>query len=249
MKRVAITLVALGAAIVPAGGALAGKPKGDPAAKLVACHRAAAQVDRALEVRARMKAFGGVERMWIRFELRRHALKAGGAWTTVPGPGLGVWNRSARGVGAYRFDKRIDNLPAGAYRVRVSFRWYGSGAQLRQRAQRLTSTCRQPDSAPDLAIGQIKANATSTGHARYLVPVRNLGESLAKPFDVTLRVNGDLQTPQTVSELDAEGRRVLQFDAPACAPGTQVTAAADPDDQVREADEQNNARSITCPLG
>jgi hypothetical protein len=217
-------------------------------ATLVACHFAVAQP-------ARYAVFGGSmaslrdgnDRLQMRFDVYRR-LPGSAAFQRIQAPGLGSWNRANAGVTKYRFRQKVENLPAPAfYRAVVSFRWLNAAGKVFARTKRTTVSCVQPDPRPDLRPARITATRLGGGNWRYDVAVRNNGRSDASDFDVALNVNGVAQPASTLPGLGAGLRKVVQFTAPRCDPGTQVKVDVDPDNRVAEADETNNSLTVDCP--
>jgi hypothetical protein len=113
------------------------------------------------------------------------------------------------------------------------------------RAARVTSrACRQPDLRPDLVPVLLEAGGVGDdGLRRYVVTVRNDGDTAAGPSTVAL---GDATAPLDAVEPGATQAAVLL--APACVPGEPLTAVADADGAVDERDEGNDALVAPCPL-
>jgi hypothetical protein len=222
----------------------------DARANLVACRTALSQPGRTAVFEGRMRsASGSARRLAMRFDLLRRD-PGERRFRRVAAPGLGVWHRSDRGVTTYVFRKKVRNLAApGAYRALVSFRWEGAGGRALARARRLTRVCRQPDPRPNLQALGVEMTGADDGMATYVARMSNAGRSAAEAFDVTLRVNGGPRAERTVSVLPARTEREVTFTAPACAPGSLLELALDPDDRVAETSEGDNARAVPCPGG
>jgi hypothetical protein len=112
------------------------------AARLIRCHPHANQSKRFVIFEGEMRG-QPPQRLEIRFDLQR--ADPGGSFQRVDYEGLGIWYRAAKGVGDYRYRKRVDNLPAPAnYRARVRFRWRRPGGKVVRHDQALTPVCEQP---------------------------------------------------------------------------------------------------------
>jgi CARDB protein len=250
MRYLAI-IAALGASVLAAAApALAGSAPhaaSTPRARLLSCQHAAAQGDRFMTVQGAMRTRTGAARMGIRFDLlqRRPGLRS----QAIAAPGLGVWNVSDVDRTAFRYTKRIENLPAPAsYRVVVRFRWYNAKGAVVGRARRITRACRQPDYRPELRLRNPTAQpAGQPGVFQYAVGVLNSGRTAAANFDVALTVNGAQRGLQTLEELLPGARQRVTFTAARCQPGDLVTFVVDPDGRVDEVDETDDQLSFPCP--
>jgi hypothetical protein len=210
----------------------------DTQVRLLACNT----TDRSLTVEGQMRSLTKGDVLEMRFTLQSHD-RATGAWTTVTGPGLDSWNKANAGVARYRFQKRIENLPApGVYRVVVRYRWVVSRKAVAQ-TTRTTSRCVQPDPRPDLRVGRIARDA-----GKLLVRVLNAGRGAAASFDVLVRVDGATARSQTVPALAAGTTLDLRFAAPACPSGARLSVVVDSGGAIDETDEANNAKSVPCPV-
>ncbi len=243
--------------VLIAGGATAALAVVAPAApaasparvRLEKCRTALEQANRYAVFTGSMDSLRTGNRLAMRFVLYRRASGAN-AFERVAAPGLGVWHRAKRGVPAYRFRQRVENLSAPAdYRVRVTFRWAGPAGKPTVVKRRTSAVCSQPDLRPDLRVAIKSVTPAGAGQADYTLAVRNAGRSFAgkrRGFDVALSVGGVAQPAVTVSGLKAGKRRLVTFRAPRCTAGSTVAAAVDPDGRVEEADEANNAASRVC---
>jgi hypothetical protein len=240
-------LLIAGAAAAALAFAAPASAAATPRARLLSCQHAAAQGDRFMTVQGTMRTRSGVARMGIRFDLlqRRPGLRA----QAIAAPGLGVWNVSAADRTAFRYTKRIENLPAPAtYRVVVRFRWYNAKGAVLGRARRITRACRQPDYRPQLRLRNPTALPSGQpGVFQYAVGVLNSGRTAAANFDVTVSVNGAQRGLQTLEELLPGARERVTFTAPRCQAGDVVTFTVDPDGRVDEADETDDQLSFPCP--
>jgi len=239
MRRIvpplAAALMAL-ALLAPGAFGVRAPSSADTQVRLLACNT----TDRSLTVDGQMRSLIKGDVTQMRFTLLSHN-RASGAWTAVAGPGLDSWNRAGAGVARYRFQKRIENLPApGVYRVVVRYRWVVSRKAVAQ-ATRTTSFCVQPDPRPDLRVGKIGREA-----GQLLVRVLNAGRGAAASFDVLVSVDG-ATVSQTVPALVAGTTLDLRFAAPTCPSGGTLTVGVDSGGAVDETDETNNTKSVPCP--
>ncbi|MDQ3851191.1 MAG: hypothetical protein M3296_11330 [Actinomycetota bacterium] len=240
MRRALLIAAGLVSAL-PASAAAQDRPA--LRAGLESCQTGLAAAERVATFVGSMPALAGTQRMWMRFDLERRR-PGQRRWRRVRGaPGFGRWERSLPGRGGFVFHKRVEALHVPAtFRAVVRFRWYAAGGVL-QRATRLrTRSCAQPDLRPDLVPGTLTALPVAPGLARYALEVRNAGSTDAGGF--TVRVgDGSVQ----VARLGAGERRAVEVTAAACAPGTAVAVAVDPEGRVDEARERDDAVALPCP--
>jgi hypothetical protein len=229
---------------------LAASPAAAQAAsvKLLACVPALDGPERSATFEARVRPLRGSDRIQVRFTLqvREAALET---WRRVAAPGLDEWLTSAPGVSRYSYSKTVQNLAAPAtYRMVVRFRWLDAGGAVVARSRATSRGCRQPDMRPDLEVAGIVVTAPlEPGPARYAVELVNAGRSPAAAFTVTLSAGGEQLDPVAVAGLAPGERRVLELAGPRCAPGTTLTATADPELAVDERDEDDNVLVAACP--
>ncbi len=249
-----LALLALGTA--PAGAQEPGAPAptstgaGSPAAELVDCHVAVDQSARYATFAGQMEAgAGGVDRLAMRVDLQERDPGAGSRFHDVSAPNLGIWRRSASGVGALRYVKQVTDLPApAAFRVVITFRWLDAQGRPIRRAVRRSPVCVQPDERPRLRAEPVTAAPSSSGGVRYDMPILNDGRGPAGSFDVVLNVNGADQPPVTVAALDAGQRTIASQVAARCAPGSQIAVTVDPTHQVPEAGGGGQKLTQPCPV-
>jgi hypothetical protein len=248
MRRLAAIACLLASLAAPAAARTA--PERPPLqARLVACTTGATATARRATFTASMPAVSGAARMAMRFDLLQRA--AGDpAFARVELPAWSRWQRSEPGRTGLIWSKTVRGLRApGAYRARVRFRWYSASGRVLRRAQRVTSTCRQPDPRPDLRAGAL-TTAPGLGPATvtYLLTVRNAGRGAAGPFAVTLAGAGGPQPPVAVDGLAPGETRVVELAGPRCAPGSTVRFVLDPAGAVAESDEADDVVDRACPL-
>ncbi len=252
MRRLLITFIALSAAL--AGSvAHAQAPVATPpgkltlGAKLQDCHTGATPDQRYAVFVGQMPAIAGAKRMAMRFELFERT--AGPGFKLVGVPKWGVWQKSLANQTGFVFQKRVDTLVGPAtYRAVVSFRWYGAHNKVIRTAQKISPLCKQPDPRPDLLVGKVRATRGPVkGTVDYAVTVRNDGLSDAGPFGLLLTVNGTPAPQATVSGLATQVKTDVVVTAPACTPGSTITVALDPANQVAESNETNNTFTRACP--
>jgi hypothetical protein len=240
MRRSLALLVAAAALAAPAtaSGATAG-------AVLLGCERG----DRpAAEFQASMDASPAAARMQMRFALQAR-LPGRRGYRRVAAPGFGTWATADPGVSRYTFTRRVENLIGPArYRVSVHFRWLDAAGRMVARARARSRSCRQPDLRPDLEVTELALlPSAARDEDRYRVVVRNRGRSPAGAFDLELSVGGAAAATVRVEGIAAGGERLVEIDGPACEPGLEVTATADPGDAVSERSEAGNVLTLTCP--
>jgi hypothetical protein len=230
MVRVA-AIAALGALVLPASAAAAG-----PASVA----RAACQPrERAAEFEARMDKVAGSARMKLRFTLE--ARKPGRAWRRVAAPELAGWRTADPQTTRFISSRRVTQLIGPSYyRTLVRFRWVDAEGEIVATARARSRACWQPDHRPNLELRDLGIE----DGGRYVVRVTNTGRSASGAFD--LEIAG---VPPVVlaGGLDPGEERFVEVDGPACEPGADVTATADPLDLVDERSERDNALTVPCP--
>lgn len=188
-------------------------------------------------------------RMEMRFELfQRSAPKA--PWTQLAGvDSFDEWDISDPGVSGFIVTKKLTSLaPGSAYRARISYRWRDAAGKVRRLKKKVTGSCTQPGTLPDLTLESPLITLAGRADAvLYKVTVRNVGlGGTGIPFAVSLNVNGTTQPPQIVGPLAAGAHTEVAFTAPRCQPGTAVIFTADAQSQVAEGNEQGNVLQRTC---
>jgi hypothetical protein len=213
---------------------------------LLSCGTGLDAGDRTAVYEGRMRRVSGTRRMQMRFALqwRQPGAKR---WSAIKAPGLGTWVSSNTGVKSYTFTKRIENLAAPAsYRVVVRFRWLDARGHTIVSDQIVSKPCRQPDLRPNLVPKRVYSERIGDpARRRYVVVVRNEGETAAGAFDVGF---GTL-TPAHVVDLGPGVSTLVSFEAPRCDAPANLTATVDPGALIDEADEDDNTLSVPCPVG
>jgi hypothetical protein len=251
MRRHA-TIACLAAAVIataPAAARAAEQERTPLQARLVRCATSPTASGRIAAFTASMPALAGTARMWVRFDLLQRM--AGEArFTRVALPAWERWERSKIGRAAFIYTKRVRALRApGAYRARVSFRWYDARGRVQRRTERLTKTCRQPDPRPDLRAGTLAiARGLGPSSATYLLTVRNAGRAAAGPFDLVLSAGGMPQPPVRVDALAAGASRVVDVPGPLCDAGSTLRFVLDAGAAVAESDEADDVVDRACPV-
>jgi hypothetical protein len=236
-----LALAALAATTAPAAGAApAGAARLPASVALVDCspakHRAV--------FRGRMTRVSGSERMGMRFVLLERTGSAG--FEPVTAPGLGRWRRSRPGVRAFGYRQGVRGLAENAvYRMRVDFRWWSSTSEVVGGVRRRSRACRQFQALPNLRARVLDAGATSVaGVVRYWVRVANRGTAAVSETKVRLTVDGDVVDTRAVPSLAPGAQRRIGFRGPACR--STVEVRADPDAEIVELSEADNAQQIAC---
>ena len=192
---------------------------------------------------ARMRAVPDADRLWLRFTIEE---KHGGGYEPLRARGLSSWHKSKPGVGAFGFRQTVLGLqPGGAYRARVSFRWYSARGELIERTRRTSRACRQFDEVPNLTSTVVGSGPTKVpGVVRYLVRVANTGAAPAVDFDARLSVDGGVVDTVTMGSLAPGARREVAVLGPECT--SSVSSVADPDGVIVESSEDDNAHTVNC---
>jgi CARDB len=245
MCRLALLTIVLAALLAPA--AQAGPPV--LGARVTACTTGQRAAERTAAFTGSMPAVAGSRRMGMRFDLRQR-IPPSAVYAGVRVRGLGVWHRSRRGRSGFVFTQRVQDLAApGAYLAVVRFRWYDARGRVVRSARRQTRACRQPDSRPDLRVGEVDATAGPVpGSARYRVVVRNDGRGAAGPFDVVVTPDGAPQPAQRLGGLAAGERQSVTVIGPRCTPGSTLRVVVDARAEVAERDEADDVDDRVCPF-
>ena len=240
MRFAALVLCLL--ALTPAT-ALAGR---GAVARLVECDRA----ERAATFRGEMRPLRRAEGMEMRFALQARE-SAREPWRRLKGvEGFGTWQAAEPGRPGFIVDKRVENLVPGlSLRALVRFRWRDADGRVAARDVHLTRPCRQPENRANLVLESLTATAGSTPTtALYSVRVANRGRTEAPVFTTSLEVGDELVGERSTAEPLRPGDSVVvTFEAPRCEDGSSVTATADLDGVVDEAEEMDNMMTVPCP--
>ncbi len=153
MRILAIFLVTAG--LLAAGLSGSARAAGLPVkAKLSACQPSLDPINRSFDTDAAMRRIKGTKRMGISFTIQRRKPGQKRYHTFNGGAGFGVFFKSKKGVGLYRYSRTTNGLTTvpAYYRMRVGFRWYGVGGKTLRTAHRNTASCHQPDLRADLVV-------------------------------------------------------------------------------------------------
>jgi hypothetical protein len=192
---------------------------------------------------ARMRPVPETDRMWMRFTVEeRHA----GIYEPLRARGLSRWHRSKPGVSAFGYRQTVRGLqPGGAYRARVSFRWYSATGELLERTRRTSRVCRQFDEVPNLTSAVAGYGPTKVpGVVRYLMRIANTGAAPAVDAEARLSVDGDVVDTVTIPSLEPGASRDVAVLGPACT--SSVSSIADPGGVIVESSEDDNAHTVDC---
>lgn len=242
----ALAGAALLAVPASAGAAPVAPKKGGVQGSLAGCKIAAATRGAVFKgSMPNIRRFKG--RMEMRFDLYARGA-ATPAWTEVDVDGFGEWDLSDPGVSGFIIKKRVGGLLGGySYRAVVRFRWRSDGGRIVRTAKKVTRACTQPDTTPDLTVGEPSIAAGVRNEVVvYRAVVRNAGTGSAAPFDVVLAVNGVAQPAQRVGPLAPGATAAVTFQAPRCEAGTIVRFTVDAKAEILESSETNNALERRC---
>ena len=192
---------------------------------------------------ARMHTVPDADRMWLRFTIEE---RRGGAYEPLRARGLSSWHKSKPGVAAFGYRQTVRGLqPGGAYRARVSFRWYSATGELLERTRKTSRACRQFDEVPNLTSTVVGSGPTKVpGVVRYLMRVANTGAAPAVDFDARLSVDGGVVDTVTIASLEPGASRDVAVLGPECT--SSVASIADPDGVIVESSEDDNAHTANC---
>ena len=230
------------------GPAPAAEQSGAPklSARLSACATGAGAAERFAVFSGAMPLTRGAERMRMRFVLeRRDAGRT--TWSRITAPTFGTWMRSRPGVSGFVYTKRVEGLSGPAdYRAVIHYRWISRSGRVVRTARRTTSSCKQPDSRPNLTALGLRPTSGEDGQTAELLVHNDGVGNFAGTATVVLRIDGIEQPARTFTSLKAGGVAVVTFPLGACAPGTVLEATIDPADTVDEVVETDNRRRATC---
>ena len=232
MRRIALTIAFFAALAAPAQAA--------PPAKVVL--KSCVPKERAAEFEARMGKVEDAARLKMRFtlQIRKNGQKS---FHRIAAPGFTSWTTAGRGKTSWVYSRRVNALLGPArYRAMVRFQWLDLHGTVIAHAKRFSRACRQPDHRPNLKINALSRE----GKRRYAALVVNNGRTATGPFDLQLAVGGALVAPVSLASLEPGAQKLVTMHGPRCAPGTAVTATADPLDLVDERSETDNAFTIKC---
>jgi CARDB protein len=192
---------------------------------------------------ARMRTVPDTDRMWLRFTVQE---KHAGAYETLEAPGLSRWHKSKPGVAAFGYRQTVRGLrPGGAYRAKVSFRWYSATGELLERTRKISRACRQFHEVPNLTSTVTGSGPTKVpGVVRYLMRIANTGVAPAVDFDARLSVDGGVVDTVTIASLEPGASRDIAVLGPECT--SSVSSIADPDGVIVEASEDDNSHTVNC---
>jgi len=248
-----LALALAGAALLALPGAAAAAPSAARVLKKNTVQGALAgcktgSLARSAVFRGSMPAGRGFKgRMEMRFDLFAR-LGRDGAWLPVEVEGFAEWDVSEPGVSGFIIKKRVGGLLGGySYRAVVRFRWRNPAGKVVRSARKVTARCTQPDTSPDLVIGEPSIVPGPTGDVVvYRAVVKNVGPGSANPFDVVLAVNSVAQPAQRLGPLAPRQTAEVTFQAPRCEAGTIVRFTVDAKAEITELSETNNALERRC---
>jgi hypothetical protein len=230
-------LLVLLAACAPAS---AGVPAKAAAVRLVHCDAEAHTADFAAD----MRRLPGASRLQLRFTLQ---VKDTDVWERVPAPSFDTWVTAAAGRTRWVYDKHLEKLGPGAYRLSVRFRWRAADGTVVRVATRRSRACKVPDPRPDLAPLRITVRPGPDDATRaYVVTVADRGIGATGPFAVGLTVDGVALDELEAGPLDAGKHAKAVFYGPVCPAGATLVATVDASALVDEADEADNTLSVPC---
>ena len=213
---------------------------------LVDCHPNADMALRYASFNGQMRAIPGTQRMAMRFTLLERLGGALAPFKPVSLTDLKPWRRSKPGARAFIYTQRVTALhDDGSYRMRVQFRWYGTGKTVLRTTTLRSRACRQPEPLPNLTINSITSSpATTPGQRVYSITLANSGQGDARNVPVELKVDGTAVGSARVDLLPGQESSVVQIQGPQCA--LSVRAVADPDRVVPETNDSDNALTVPC---
>jgi hypothetical protein len=255
-SRIPSLMAAAGAVVVALSGA-ASASAAAPRARLtpIACHSTLDPSLRRVSIVSVMRPLAHTRTLSVRFSLLEsspgvgaHPVTAGGLgrWLTPADPTLG-----RRAADVWKLDRSVYGVGAPArYRFQVEFRWLGRGGRVLREVTRSTSSCRERELRPDLALAPVRVRPIpgSARHERYLAVIVNRGLTASGRFSV-LFTPGASGAPRSLAlpSLAPHARVRVRFTGPLCDATAPPTIVADPADAVDDFDRANNTRTVACP--
>lgn len=258
MRRSVVAAI-LVASMAAAAGAPAAASTSPPRASLqqFVCQTALDPPARGISVKAVMRPFPGTRHLLVRFELLRARHRNGpfralkikvgslGRWVGPTDPTLGqlpedVWEPTGE----------VANLPApDYYRLRVDFRWLGTGAVRLADAVRTSPTCFEPELRPYLVVRHVTIAAVQgqSGEDSYVATIANRGATAAGSFEVQLSEGPTTLATTSVQGIEARSAQNVTFAASACTAGEVITVTADPAHLLDVAGRIGSSLSVSCP--
>jgi hypothetical protein len=252
MRRILLAAAIAAAAMVAPAGAQG--VSGDAYLRGFACHRALDPSKRSVTVAAVMGTIAGTQRLQMRFELQE---RTSHGQVLIRGGDLGQWiSPSSPTLGQRASDKWVVNHPVtgvpvpGTYRFKVWFRWVGGGGQVIGRAQKSTTSCRQPDLRPNLYVRLLSSSKVSGG-GRYTVQVGNNGLTGATNVELAFSGgSGQQAVMKTIARLPSHQSVQRSFLGPSCTSSSApATISVDPNDLIDEVSRADNSITVPCPSG
>jgi hypothetical protein len=242
-----VALTATVAAALGAQSTTSSSKPAPPSVSLAVCHPSDAVDQRYASFTGQMRALPGTKRMAMHFTLLERLSTNKAGFLPVSLQDLKPWRKSKRGARTFIYTQRVTALrDAGSYRMRVQFRWYGDHKTVLRTSTVRSRTCRQPAPRPNLTITSITSMPVPAmaGKRTYAITVANNGPGEATNVPVALKVDGVVVGSAKIDLLPAQESSLAQIVGPQCA--FTVRAVADPDKQIRETDESDNAFTLPC---
>lgn len=219
------------------------------------CQRAVDPAFRALSVSATMRPVTGTQGMRLQFVLEKSRFLHG-HYRAVHGANLGNWiapdnpTLGQHPGDVWKLTHSVGLLSAPAfYRLKVTFRWLGSGGKRLAQVVQQAGVCHQLELRPDLRVVSVSGQTLpkKPSDEAYVVKVVNHGLTGAGPFGVSLTTPDGSTTTRMVGWLGHHKSRFLRFVAPACTAPQTLTVVADPGSTVLDLDRTNNTLTVPCP--
>ncbi len=256
MRRVFIALLAAitcGLAVTSAFAQGSTVPSDRSSLTTFFCHRALTASQRVVSVTAGMRPLPGTERLSMRFELLGYSA---GRLTAVRGGDLGTWitphpiTLGQRPQDVWIVRHPVTGVPVPAlYHFRVMFRWTGADQRTLGTAERMSTSCWQPDMRPVLSVDSLVAQPLAGNAAQdtYTATIANDGLTAANLVQVVFTFAGAPSQSITVSRLRPQDQRQLVFTGPACTATGAPTVSVDPSHRISQRPGGDASVTATCP--
>ncbi|MDQ6816244.1 MAG: hypothetical protein M3018_02395 [Actinomycetota bacterium] len=221
------------------------------------CQTALGPLTRGIAVTAVMRPVPATVSMQVKFELLRMVRRGAASKLVRARKGnLGKWISPANAslgqvpTDVWKPTGEVANLPApDYYRLRVSFRWMGSGNVKLAQTVRISAVCYEPELRPNLVVRSISIAPipSKPGEDAYDAVIANRGATATGRFDISLTEAQTVVDTTSLPDLSPHRVRRAHLTGPACTPGEVITVTADPAHRVNVSTRTRSTLSVVCP--
>jgi len=185
------------------------------------------------------------------FSSRLEERLPGGRWKVLKGgdvpAGFGTFEAARSGAPSMSRRITVRGLhPGSSYRLRVTYRWTGSGPAVQVR--RTSRACAVKDVRPDVGLtGEFGWQpSTAGGEVAYRIGLRTDGLEALKGVDVPIVVRQGQNVLLTSTVRPSAASEVLVLAGRRCMQGLPVTVQLDPEGLVEDRDPSDDVLSAGC---